>query len=568
MLNSRFAVDPTPGKSRENETTTQAALDASHSQKEYDTQLNALKTSIQKKLSCFIEDSSLPQALSSMRKEFESLKYHANQAVELLKQRDNFRIVPYKQRYKTALKLTTHRYNEIEYEDFKYLEQALDNTALVDAFPHEATIFKLGILYYLRLKNLIAERIGTYSLLIRENSVMDAYKLSIEGEKIRLVSGWELAKNVYERLMRTTDEDARKAFQQSCGRFERLSFLGKETMEISERLMQLKRSQEHLDAQNINRKEESNLSIAFTLPQVPEHEVSPTSIYAQTVNAQVENVNHDYFHFSLGKILFDYLNSVVPDHKKQQVAFCHIQSIRLEAFMQACLSKTQKGLSAAQSRTARGRFIIKLTEITAEARHSMDGEISGDVFYPYDFYATYCAKPENIIKKIHTIYEEYQTDQKEIIPCHLQGKLLTKAFITHIEKKLFPPVKEPTQLKQRESLEIDKKKQIDKKKREEWETFKNFMLNVNEPADILLYGPSEKAGAVAIVSKAKLTQSYQSAQTIQKEVASLKEKSIKNGKNLGRKNSTLFSLFKFKRSPTVTCSKQSDLCPLVVSRPV
>ncbi|WP_220017758.1 hypothetical protein [Candidatus Rhabdochlamydia oedothoracis] len=482
-------MDPTPRRSHKH--MSQEGLNASHIQKEYDTQLNALKANIQEESSCFMGDQLMPQCAASMHKEFESLKYYANQMLELIKQRDNLRIVPYEQRYKIALQQTSYPDKEFEYKEFKCLEQALDNTALVDAFPQEATSFKVGILYHLRLKGLVDERTGTYSLVIRENFVTDSCKLSIEKEKISLVSGWKLAKNVYNRLMNEADESSKTAFQKSCERFERLSFLEKETVEISDRLAKLKTN----SLENIDDLEAEDL--ATSLPKVPSsHSIETLTENKKDQLSELDDSNNRYLHFPLEGIMFNQLELGIPPHKRQTIELCYIRPTCLETFMQACLSKVEKEFDSGRLRTERNKFIIALAKIASEARQAMEDEMLGRTIDAHESYASYDAKPENSMRKIKDIYKGYQKEQEKINDCSLQGKKLTETFIAHTEKQLFSSEQ--------------KKELID-----EWERFKIFLYCINDPADARLYGPSKEAKALCRVQKDKLKQTHPPEKALQ-----------------------------------------------------
>lgn len=401
-------------------------LNATHQREALKKSINPLSQTVQEQMqpvtSIFAKIDK--EALKRLDSEFPRLITDTNLLAEQTKKLLTIKVIAFEERYKEANKrvpLPTfksyfkHIMEEKNKKFFFEFEQALDNTFIIDAYPHEASLFKVGVLYRLYLYEVLTRRLIEMSIALREADLPDRFKYIEEEGKFRKARWIELAKQAYDEIMNGSDENAKQRFRESCDKFIKI-YLGLNAPK-----------QVSLDeSENDIKFPEIPLSTGFTLNQSDIHPLTQQS-------------EREYINFSDG--VLSTLKSIIPPHKKSTLYLPEVgKGYVLTKFMRECLSRQFSAkieTSDLRKRTAAYKFIHKSSRVLNKAHVVMDNDQCGITFSPHEGYVSYDADPENIFKEIKKEYESYKEELIVIENCQLSDPELTKKFFEKVSKVLY-----------------------------------------------------------------------------------------------------------------------------------
>lgn len=388
-------------------------LNATHKSLPFKKEVFYLSQEVQKKMQPV---TSIPafingEELAKLDNEFPSLIKDTNLLAEQVKKLSTFKIVPYPERYKVAnekvslVSLSPDLDSIIRAGNKKFfvaLEEALDNIAIIDAYPHEATLFKAGVLYKLFLDEDPSPRVIEMSIALREADLPDGFKYIEEEHKFRKARWMELGQQAYAEIINSNNENAKQRFEASCKNLKKF-YLGL------------------MDAKQINVDDILDNDIIF--PEIP-NTLSKNQLNHKNDSLLSKESTRKYVNFTGNEL--DTLKRLIPSHQKNTVFIDDISGIALKTYMQACLS-TQTTVNEyndteLRKRTAAEKFILKGINIFGEAQRAMNEDKTGKMFDPHQGYVSSKATPESILKEINK-----------------EGGIFQKALIIITEYKLVGP---------------------------------------------------------------------------------------------------------------------------------
>lgn len=398
-------------------------LNATHKSLPLKKEIFNLSQKVQKKMQPVTNISALinTEELAKLDNEFPSLIKDTNLLAEQVKKLSAFKIVPYPERYKVAnekvslVSLRPDLGSIIRARNknfFLALEEALDNTTLIDAYPHEATLFKAGVLYKLFLDKDPSPRVIEMSIALREDDLPDGFKYIQEEHKFKKARWMELGQQAYAEIINSNDENAKQRFEASCESLKKF-YLGL-------------RNAEQINVDDI-------LDNEIIFPEISN--TSPENQLNHKNDSLLPKVStRIYVNFTGNEL--DTLKHLIPSHKKNTVFIEDIGGIALDTFMRACLS-TQTTVNEyndteLRKRTAAERFILKGSSIFGEAQRTMNEDKTGKMFDPHQGYVSSKATPESILKKINEEGEIFQKALIIITECKLVGPELIKRFFNKV----------------------------------------------------------------------------------------------------------------------------------------
>nr|CAA53120.1 unnamed protein product [Coxiella burnetii] len=349
--------------------------------------------------------------------EFNSLKKDTMVLVEEAKKQSAHRPRPYEDQFKTACsqlgasgrKLSSNSYIKKRFTEIKTL---LDNTAVIHAYPHQATVFKCGVTY----KSYSEEKIGNplANLLVAslEEEIPDRCKRvafdNSNPKKTRSASYLEMAEKCLEEAENDLNPHFREMFNDSYERFSNAAEIGdREDLVLEKQLYHISLSETDPVETNLYEKYKGEIP-KEAFPLIPEE---AEAVESEKRKKEEENFkqklkelekksreNSDKTYEKLTET--DLLERLIPrNDSRPTFTIPPLVGIHLTTYMQKCLFKIQK-IDKRQTREARDEFIVRSTDRSHKARSAMDGEKRGDVVDPSIGYAAYDADPANIVNEI------------------------------------------------------------------------------------------------------------------------------------------------------------------------
>lgn len=363
------------------------------------------------------------KVLEKVEKEFPDLIAKTNLLAELITQVKKTKFIPIEERYKKAkqkvelIQVSADYDNKNQAENKKFFfefEEALDNTDIIAAFPHEASLFKVAVVYKFFLDEYPSPTLIERLIAIRKADLSDRFKY-IKKNNIRVeANSIELAEQAYFEILNGHDENTQKRFRTSYEKFKEI-YLG---------LIKVK----NVDTVTFQLEESNFPNIPNTLPGVTEQQLQPKT----NTKEPLKHSNRNYYTLSANE--FTTLQDLIPDHLKKTDFIPSIGGIAFERLMRTCLAKqiVTKEVKEAElrKRTAAERFILKACGILMDASRAMQEDKIGKLFDPHHGFVSYKADPDAIFKEIKKEYENYQKEPKIIQDCKLSGAELTDAFFT------------------------------------------------------------------------------------------------------------------------------------------
>jgi hypothetical protein len=365
------------------------------------------------------------EVLAKLDQEFPSLIKDTNVLSEQVKKLQTFKVIPYQERYKVAnekvalpllrpdLDKIIRAKNKIFFLAF---EKALDSTSIIDAYPHEATLFKVGVLYKLYLHDDPSPRVIEMSIALREADLPDCFKYIEKDGKSRTALWMELAKQAYDEILNDFNLDTQQRFQASYEKFKKIY------LEL--------RGPKQVNLDNIPDND-------INFPEIPDRLVNEP-LNCSAVSQVKPSAVREYINF-IGNELAT-LQFLIPEHKKNSIYIPEIGGLALDTLMQACLSK-QKSIKEAKAtelrkRTAADKFLLNVCDIVSDAQRAMHNDKKGQMFDPHQGYVSWKAQPGNLYAEITKLYERSQKDQLFTEKCTASGPELTEKFFAMAFKKL------------------------------------------------------------------------------------------------------------------------------------
>lgn len=441
-------------------------------------------------------------ALIKLNEEFDNLIEDTNQLAEETKKLVSINMVPYKARYEAAKQKVPLRRcllpdldNAAEIKDkifFLALEKALDNTAIINAQIHEATLFKVGVLYNLYNQDILKRRIVEMSIALREDDLPDRFKYIKKKGQLREAKWIELGEQAYKNNLNHIDAEAQRRFDESCKKF----------MMVYEGI--------EWPVKNSEVGEIDTAGIKFA--EVPDALSEVLSVSNPIFYKQSEIA---YFNFTGNELAT--LQFLIPDHKKNTVFIPEIGGIVLAGFMRECLSKQilprEIKESALRKRTAADKFKLKACRILSEANAAMENDKIGKIVDPHAGYVSFSADPDHIVNEIKREYKQYRAELLITEVCQLSGRALVNEFFEKAIKTLnlcsekeskhsegsFKTVKEKSTFFKKDPLSFYKQEaeQIERKYQlfiQEMQNFKKLVEDIGaEHIKIFAAGPGGKA---------------------------------------------------------------------------
>lgn len=362
------------------------------------------------------------EALAKLEQEFPGLIRDTNLLAEQVKKLQTTKVIPYDKRYEVANKevplhsLSSGLARNIRANNKKFFlafEEALDNTYIINAFPHEATLFKVGVLYKLHLDEDPPSRVIEMLIAIRKTGLPDRFKYIEEEGKFRTASLMELAQQAYAEILSDSNVDIQQRFEASYEKIKKI-YLGVR------------------NPKQINVDDTQDNDINF--PEIPnslDEEARSCSAARKSI------VLREYFNFTGSELTT--LQSLIPEHQKNTGSI-PFKGISLDEFMRACLSKQIPVKETRQSklriRIAAQKFILDGYDIFADALRAIQNDIKGQMFDSYLGYISYQADPDTIFNKIDKEHKKYQKERVTTEDCKLSGSELVNSFFTMASKKL------------------------------------------------------------------------------------------------------------------------------------
>jgi hypothetical protein len=401
-------------------------LNAAHKKKTFKDQVFTLSQRVQTSMQpvMCISESTNKEALAKLDKEFPDLIKDTNLLVEQVKKLPTIKIISYKARYETAKQKVPLRlclvadFDKIAEEKNKKFffdfEKALDNTHIINAYPHEATLFKVGVLYKLYLHDVFCREAVEMSIALREDDLPDRFKYLEEEGSLRKAQYIELGKQAYDEMLNDLNSDTKKRFEASYEKLKKI-YLG------------------------LNESKPDNLEDIpdeITFPEIPV--ASEIARNQSDTDSLSQQSGREYINFTGNELTI--LQFLIPEHKKNSVSIPAIGGFALDTLMQACLSKqisiNQTKESKLRKRTAADKFLLKSSAIINDALRAIQSDKMGEMFDPHQGYLSWKADPDNFVKEITKEHEKYQKELIITEDCHLSGTELTEKFFAKMHETL------------------------------------------------------------------------------------------------------------------------------------
>lgn len=357
------------------------------------------------------------EILAKFDEGFDNIASDANKLDEKFKKLSLFKIMPYEDRYKIAIKkvaLTRLRFDsDIIAKNkrlFIELEEALDNTFIIKAYPQDATLFKVGVLYHLYQHAILMQHCVEMSIALRVDDLPDEFKYIEEQNILRKAKWIELGQQAYQHITKGVDEDAKDRFSQSCAKF----------LKIYNGLIETKPQPKPI-----------NLSIEkaeIDFPTIPTTNLNAASSNPSDMTNPIAKKGPIYC--MLNEPVYKKLIAMLPQHKKDKFSIPEIGGIPFDTLMRTCLSKqiSVNESSDIRKRTAADKYLHRISHRIAVGLAAMDEDKRGVKFNVHGGFVNYNADPKNINQEINKEYADYQ---KELIinqECKLTGLELVRGF--------------------------------------------------------------------------------------------------------------------------------------------
>lgn len=361
------------------------------------------------------------QALAELDKEFSNLISETNTLAEQVKKLSTIKVTPIEDRYKIAkqkvsLDLRPDLDNVLHAKHKKFFfvfEEALDNTSVINAYPHEATLFKVAVLFQLFLDDYALPRVIEMSIALRVADLPDHLKY-IEKEGIALKANvFELAEQAHLEIINSPNENTRQRFESSYKKFKEI----------------------YLGLINPNKVDSDASQIDETkFPEIPDS--LPLEGVTETgAKALPKQSNRNYYFFSGNEVAT--LQLLIPVHKN--IIIPEISGIALDILMRASLTKQisiKNESSDIRKRTAKEKFILRSIDILSKAHATINEYKKGILLDAHKGHSGHCDDPLVILEGID---EECKIYKKELIineDCKLSDSELTHAFFEMTIKSL------------------------------------------------------------------------------------------------------------------------------------
>lgn len=374
------------------------------------------KKTIQPGMNIIAQNKKNSEILKELDQMFPKLIADTNQLSEEVKKLSMIKLPDYEERYKVADEKVTYllikpyfdKILRVKHKKYFFaFEKALDNTYIIDAYPHEATLFKVAVLYSLYLSDVLIRRPIEMSIFIRSDGLPDSFEYIEEQGTFRIAEWIELGQQAYDKITNGSDENLKQRFSKSCENLKKI-YLGLN-----------KPKQVNLD--DISAKD-------IKLPELQTHLFENNNDLNET--ELCKPLTTTYINFTGNELAT--LQFLIPKHQEDRVRIPDIGGIGLATFMQACLSKQisvkESNDSELRKRTATRQFIKKNLRILNEANITIDGDEEGQMIDPHRGYVSHKANPETIVYQENKLYEEYQKELVIQQDCKLSGPELTKKF--------------------------------------------------------------------------------------------------------------------------------------------
>lgn len=303
-------------------------------------------------------------------------------------------------------------YSENNKKFFFAFEKALDNTAIIDAHPHEATLFKVAVLYSLFYNEDPSPRVIEMSIALRKVDLSHQFKYIEENGNYREADYIELAQQAYIEVINIFDENARNRFEASYQKFKKVYLGVRNPKQIN---------LDRFPANGVN------------FPEIPDNLLEePQSQMSEDFSSKPsDRIYVNFEHNELTTLQF-----LIPEHKKNSVYIPAIGGLALDSLMRACLSKQisikETKDTELRKRTAAEKFILNASGIVNDGLRAMHDDKTGKIFDPHQGYVGWKADPDNLLKEITKEHEKYQKEQIITQDCKLSSAELNNTFFVQV----------------------------------------------------------------------------------------------------------------------------------------
>ena len=321
----------------------------------------------------------------------------------------------------------------------KKIEAALCNTCIIKSAGDETIKFQLGVLGNARENNTISESEFNHLVVLRlkENNLLDSYRLRIEGDMILEQTSLEICLAIDNKLSADPDyKDSNVFFAMRLKGIKHELSLKKEK-ELEHRLQEgqvrdltplwkeLKTSDEAI--QNSN----DNLEVPLNLPEVATTPLPDPSLqqalYAEALKIpyleEVEKKEPKKSEF------VELMQELVPENRKHEIHVDSIQPIPVEKLMKITLERPSPVSEDEKFRLDQSH-ILKKEEIVGKAKHEMNEKLKDSYKSNLGFIC------KEMDQSLSNRDKDYSEKSKETKPCQLEGKELFDAYYEHGKRYL------------------------------------------------------------------------------------------------------------------------------------
>ncbi len=380
------------------------------------------------------------EKLSALEKGFKSLVKDTNILIQEAQKKSYIRSRTYDQQFKASctllgtagIKIANTNYLEKRFNEIK---PVLDNTAVIIAYPHQVTLFKIGAIYRCYAQKRMAPTLANILIASMKEEIPDRCKrveIQIDlksTSKTRPATLLETGEKCFLEAAIDPNQESVEAFNKSC-----LNFLS--AIEISETPADAALEERFFTLSLASKAPLKGSLVDKYHEDIPDNLFPPIPVSIEDETKQITLNDLRIRQKSLNTIYekitqTDLLERLIPQREGYPTfQIPTLGGVEVTSYMQSCLSTTRQ-IPREKTREARDEFIVKFRRLAQRADKEMDSEKAGDVFEPSRGFVSYNADPNTIVEEVLSLKKKYDEKTLAKIECNYVEKELKDAFFNH-----------------------------------------------------------------------------------------------------------------------------------------